>query len=190
MSLFLSVQCGAEYTVYRKILSEIENLPQLAGEILDLSGAIKKVSVELSHYAHLFFLGRGPSYAMALEAALKFKEITYIHAHAVPIGELKHGSLALIDSECPSIVFVPDDSYRQHNLSAIAEIQARGGKICAISQTPVAEAEWNIILPPCHPIFFGFLAATTGQLLAYHAAHALGREIDRPRNLAKSVTVR
>jgi glucosamine--fructose-6-phosphate aminotransferase (isomerizing) len=88
------------------------------------------------------------------------------------------------------VVFVPDDIYRQYNLSEISEIQARGGKICAISQTPVAEADWNIILPPCHPIFFGFLAATTGQLLAYHAAHKLGREIDRPRNLAKSVTVR
>jgi glutamine---fructose-6-phosphate transaminase (isomerizing) len=190
MSLFLSIQCGAEYTVYRKILSEIENLPQLAGDILDLSGSIKKVSVDLSRFAHLFFLGRGPSYAMALEAALKFKEITYIHAHAVPIWELKHGSLALIDANCPSVVFIPDDIHRQHNLSAIAEIQARGGKVCAISQTPIAEANWNIILPSCPPIFFGFLAATAGQLLAYHAAKELGREIDRPRNLAKSVTVR
>jgi glutamine---fructose-6-phosphate transaminase (isomerizing) len=190
MSLFLSVQCGAEYTVYRKILSEIENLPQLAWEILNLSGIIKKVSIELSQFTHLFFLGRGSSYAIALEAALKFKEITYIHAQALPTGELKHGSLALIDPECPSVVFAPDDIYRQYNLSEISEIRARGGKICAISQTPFAEADWNIILPPCHPIFFGFLAATTGQLLAYHAAHELGREIDRPRNLAKSVTVR
>ncbi len=76
------------------------------------------------------------------------------------------------------------------NTSAISEIRARGGKICAISQSPIPEAEWNIVLPKTHPIFFCFLASICGQLLAYHAADALGRDIDKPRNLAKSVTVR
>ena len=127
---------------------------------------------------------------VALEAALKFKEITYTHAHGVPLGELKHGTLALIDENCPSIVFIPSDTYFSQNISAIAEIQARGGKVCAISQKPILEAEWNIVLPDTNNIFYGFLASLCGQLLAYYAAEALGRDIDKPRNLAKSVTVR
>lgn len=108
----------------------------------------------------------------------------------MPLGELKHGTLALIDENCPSVVFVPNDKYLAQNTSAIAEIQARSGKVCAISQKPIPEAEWNIILPDSNPIFYGFLASICGQLLSYYAAESLGRDIDKPRNLAKSVTVR
>lgn len=190
LSLYFSVQSGADFRSYRSILDHIENLSLLAEEVLAMSAEIKKVSLDLSKYQHMLFLGRGSGVAIALEAALKFKEITYIHAHGLPLGELKHGSLALIDKDCPSIVFVPDDSYFSMNTSAISEIRARGGKICAISQQPIPDAEWNIVLPKTNPVFFGFLATIAGQLLAYHAADALGRDIDKPRNLAKSVTVR
>ncbi len=111
--------------------------------------------------------------AVALEAALKFKEITYIHAHGLPIGELKHGSLALIDELCPSVVFVPNDENKKRNLSSIEEIRSRGGRVCAISEFPIPEVEWNIVLPETNPVFFGFLASIAGQLLAYHAANHL-----------------
>ncbi len=158
--------------------------------MLESTHDIKKVAHALAGFEHMFFLGRGPSYAIALEAALKFKEITYIHAHASPLGELKHGPLALIDPRCPCVVFLPDGAGFEQGLVSISEIQARSGRVCVVSQSPVPGADWNIILPKCHPVFFGFLAAIAGQLLAYHAAHILGREIDKPRNLAKSVTVR
>ena len=127
---------------------------------------------------------------IAAEAALKFKEITYLHAHSMPLGELKHGSLALIDENCPSVVFLPDDPLLAQNRSSVAEIRARGGKVLAISAKPVAEADWNIVLPDATGTSFAFSATVVGQLLAYHAAKKLGREIDRPRNLAKSVTVK
>lgn len=184
------MQSGADFRRYREILDNIENLSLLAQDVLDRSDEIKKVAIRLAKYQHILFLGRGGSLAVALESALKFKEITYIHANGLPIGELKHGTLALIDENCPSVVFVPDDSYFAMNTSAIAEIRARGGKICAISQSPIPEAEWNIVIPKTNPIFYCFLASITGQLLAYYAADALGRDIDKPRNLAKCVTVR
>ncbi len=190
LSLYFSVQSGADFRQYREILDNIENLSLLASEVLEMSDEIKKTSIQLAKYQHILFLGRGSGLAIAYEAALKFKEITYIHANGVPLGELKHGSLALIDENCPSVVFIPDDSYFFMNSSAISEIRARGGKICVISQQPIPDAEWNIVLPKTNPIFFGFLASICGQLLAYHAADSLGRDIDKPRNLAKSVTVR
>ncbi|MFZ3232058.1 MAG: SIS domain-containing protein [Patescibacteria group bacterium] len=127
---------------------------------------------------------------IAAEAALKFKEITYLHAHAMPLGELKHGTLALIDENCPSVILLPDDSLFSQNKSSVAEIRARGGKVLAISAKPVTEADWNIVIPNAPGLTFGFAATVVGQLLAYHAALTLGREIDRPRNLAKSVTVK
>ena len=127
---------------------------------------------------------------LAAEAALKFKEITYLHAHAMPLGELKHGSLALIDPECPSVVFLPDDQLFSQNKSSVQEIRSRGGKVLAISSSPIPEADWNVVLPEGKGVIFAFCATVAGQLLAYHAANALGREIDRPRNLAKSVTVK
>jgi glucosamine--fructose-6-phosphate aminotransferase (isomerizing) len=190
LSLYFSVQSGADFRQYREILDHIENLSLLAQDVLDLSEKIKKISVQLAKFPHILFLGRGSSLAVAMESALKFKEISYIHANGLPLGELKHGTLALIDENCPSVVFVPDDAYFAMNTSAIAEIRARDGKICAISQRPIPEAEWNIVLPETNSIFYCFLASIAGQLLAYHAADSLGRDIDKPRNLAKSVTVR
>ncbi len=190
MSLFFSVQSGSDFRAYREILNDLENLSVLAHDVLDLSHKIKQISTDLAKYQHLFFLGRGACVAVAMESALKFKEITYLHAHGLALGELKHGSLALIDAKCPSVVFIPDDSNFKQNSSSIEEIRSRGGKVCAISQTPIANVDWNIILPQTNPIFYGFLAAIAGQLLAYHAADSLGRDIDKPRNLAKSVTVR
>jgi glutamine---fructose-6-phosphate transaminase (isomerizing) len=189
MSLFFSIQSSSDFKRYRDIFQGLEDLPALAQEVFKLEAQIAQIWKELSNYRHLFFLGRGANVAIAQESALKFKEVTYIHASALPIWELKHGTLALIDAYCPSIVFIPSDANFEKNRSAIREIQARNGKICAISEVPLDDVDWNIVIPRWQPIFYGFLAAITGQLLAYYAAKALGNEIDTPRNLAKSVTV-
>lgn len=118
------------------------------------------------------------------------KEISYIHSESYPAGELKHGPLALIDETIPSVVLIPHDEHEDHNISSISEIQARKGKILAISNKPLAQADRNIIIPETTSYLTPFLTTIVVQLLSYHTAHYLGREIDKPRNLAKSVTVK
>lgn len=154
-----------------------------------MEASIAKISKEFSVYKHCFFLGRGASIPVAMEAALKCKEISYIHATALPLGELKHGSLALIDENCPSVVFVPNDGCFAKSISNIEEIRARGGKVLAISEKPILEADWNIVIPESNAYIFPILASVAGELFAYHVAESLGHDIDKPRNLAKSVTV-
>ncbi len=118
------------------------------------------------------------------------KEISYIHSEAYPAGELKHGPLALIDERMPCVCIAVDDELFQQNLSSISEIQARKGKVLAISNKPIPQADRNIIIPQTHPLLMPCLTTIVTQLLAYHTADILGRDIDKPRNLAKSVTVK
>jgi glucosamine--fructose-6-phosphate aminotransferase (isomerizing) len=118
------------------------------------------------------------------------KEISYIHSESYPAGELKHGPLALIDENVPSIILVPNDEHEAHNISSIAEIQARKGKILAISNRKIENADRDIIIPETNSYLSPFLTTIVVQLLAYHTADILGRDIDKPRNLAKSVTVK
>jgi glucosamine--fructose-6-phosphate aminotransferase (isomerizing) len=190
LALFYAIKRGADFRRYRSALEDLKKLPDGMKHVLEMDSAIQKIAHELAQYSHLFFLGRGHMLPIVSEAALKFKEITYLHAHAMPLGELKHGTLALIDSGCPSVVCIPNDPLFRQNTSSIAEIQARGGKVLAISEKPIPQANWNLVLPECGETLFPFYATIAGQLLAYHAARSLGREIDRPRNLAKSVTVK
>ncbi len=190
LCLYFCVHSGADYRVYRSLIAEVASLPGLAHATLLLSSEIQKIAQDFTQYSHLFFIGRGSSYAVALEGALKFKEITYAHAHAIPAGELKHGSLALIDAHCPSVIYIPNDTNYRQNLSTIEEIRARGGKVLAIAETPISIADWNIIVPSSNPYFYGIIASIASQLFAYHTAKLLGRDIDKPRNLAKSVTVK
>jgi glutamine---fructose-6-phosphate transaminase (isomerizing) len=129
------------------VLGCLDELPVKAYEVLDLSRKIRKIANDFAQYEHCFFLSRGSGVAIAKEAALKDKEITYRHAQAMPLGELKHGSLALIDENCPSVVFVPNDESFLKNCSSIEEIRARGGKVLAISERPIESADWNIVLP-------------------------------------------
>lgn len=148
------------------------------------------IGQRIGQYHDMFYLGRGNQYPIAAEWSLKIKEISYIHAESYPSGELKHGPLALMSDQVPTVVIAVDDPLFAMNSSTIAEVQARKGQVIAIANDPIASAEWTIVIPRTHYLLAPFLTTIVMQLLAYHTAYALGREIDKPRNLAKSVTVK
>ena len=127
---------------------------------------------------------------IAHESSLKFKEISYLHSESYPSGELKHGPLALIDKNIPSILLAPNDLMFEKNISSIQEIKARNGKVLTISDKDIPNSDWNIVLPSTIDEIYPFLTVVVGQLLSYHVANLLGKDIDKPRNLAKSVTVK
>ena len=142
----------------------------------------------------VLYLGRGPDYPMALEGALKLKEISYIHAEGYAAGEMKHGPIALIDDEVPVIVLAPSGPLFEKTVSNMQEVRARGGKIVLISDgRGIAEAGEGcmatIEMPEVHPLIAPLVYAVPVQLLAYHVAVLKGTDVDQPRNLAKSVTV-
>ena len=148
---------------------------------------------ELSKARDVLYLGRGISYPLALEGALKLKEISYIHAEGYAAGELKHGPIALIDENVPVIVVAPADELFEKTVSNMQEVAARGGKIVLLSDAPAERAgcalEAHIQMPTVHPFVNPLLYAVPVQLLAYHTAVFMGTDVDQPRNLAKSVTV-
>jgi glucosamine--fructose-6-phosphate aminotransferase (isomerizing) len=175
-------------------LSALRNLPGLMNHALSLSQAIADIAEDLAKAQDILFLGRGAMYPMALEGALKLKEISYIHAEGYASGELKHGPIALIDARVPVIVMAPRDALFEKTVSNMQEVMARHGKVLLISDAQgVAEAgmgTWaTLTLPEVPPAFAPILYAVPAQLLAYHTAIAKGTDVDQPRNLAKSVTV-
>ena len=175
-------------------LSDLRALPVALNAALDLSGAIKSAARKLSEATDVLFLGRGLMYPMALEAALKLKEISYIHAEAYASGELKHGPIALIDKTMPVVVMAPRDALFDKTVSNMQEVMARGGKVMLITDAEgAAEASdqtWQVIvMPRVDAVLTPILYALPAQLLAYHTAVAKGTDVDQPRNLAKSVTV-
>ncbi len=180
---------------YQELLSEFLGLPRLLDKSLSLSSSIMALAADLADAPIVLFLGRGGDYPLALEGALKFKEITYIHAEGYPGGELKHGPLALVDQGTPVISLIsPDSRLLPKMVSNMQETLARGARLTGISSesafsdmAPVVSTELS--LPDCSPIFFPILSSIPLQLLAYHTACARGLNVDRPRNLAKSVTV-
>ena len=142
----------------------------------------------------VLYLGRGPDYPLALEGALKLKEISYIHAEGYAAGEMKHGPIALIDDKVPVIVLAPSGPLFEKTVSNMHEVRARGGKIVLISDYDGIQAAGDgcistITMPKSHPLIAPMIYAIAVQLLAYHVAIAKGTDIDQPRNLAKSVTV-
>ena len=145
-------------------------------------------------HARRLFLGRGLSYPIALEGALKFKELTYLHAEGYPAGEMKHGPLALVENGMPVIVIAPKDRFYEKTISNMQEVIARGGKILLISdhaeEVATSENIWSEFrIPKIHKFLSPFLSNIPLQLLAYYVALKKGNDIDKPRNLAKSVTV-
>jgi len=171
-------------------LSDLRNLPGLMNHALGLSAAIASVAEELAEAQDVLFLGRGAMYPLALEGALKLKEISYIHAEGYASGELKHGPIALIDV----IVLAPRDQLFDKTVSNMQEVMARHGKVLLISDAQGVEEAgqgvWkSLTLPEVAPAFAPILYALPAQLLAYHTAIAKGTDVDQPRNLAKSVTV-
>ncbi|WP_417279401.1 glutamine--fructose-6-phosphate transaminase (isomerizing) [Celeribacter sp.] len=175
-------------------LAELRTLPGLLTRALDLDDRLNAVSNELSEATDVLFLGRGPMYPLALEGALKLKEISYIHAEGYASGELKHGPIALIDSHTPVIVFAPHDALFDKTVSNMQEVMARGGKVLLVSDKKgldvASDGVWQAVQMPEVPDFFApLLYAIPAQLIAYHTAVAKGTDVDQPRNLAKSVTV-
>jgi glucosamine--fructose-6-phosphate aminotransferase (isomerizing) len=175
----------------------LAEIPGRAAEVLNHDGRIAELARELSEASDVLYLGRGTSYPIALEGALKLKEISYIHAEAYAAGEMKHGPIALIDEDVPVIVIAPGgDPLFDKTAANVQEVIARGGKVIFLSDGPgiakmKAQAKpWaTIALPTVDPFVAPILYAIPVQLLAYHAAIAKGTDVDQPRNLAKSVTV-
>jgi len=175
-------------------LVALSALPGLMNAALSLSDPIARVAEDLAKAQDILFLGRGSMFPLALEGALKLKEISYIHAEGYASGELKHGPIALIDADVPVIVLAPKDGLFDKTVSNMQEVMARHGKVVLLSDAAGIEAAgqgtWKTLtLPAVDPLWAPILYAVPAQLLAYHTAIAKGTDVDQPRNLAKSVTV-
>ena len=149
---------------------------------------------DIARMRDVLYLGRGTSYPLALEGALKLKEISYIHAEGYAAGELKHGPIALIDQDMPVIVIAPNDGVLEKTISNMQEVAARGGRLILIGDSNLArdfasEAAASIVMQDVAPQFAAMVYAVPIQLIAYHTAITMGKDADQPRNLAKSVTV-
>ena len=172
----------------------ITEVPSRAAEILNHDEALREIAQEVAKARDVLFLGRGTGYPIAMEGALKLKEISYIHAEGYAAGEMKHGPIALIDDNVPVIFVAPSDQWFDKVVSNVQEVAARGGQVILIvdhdgDKRTGAMATAKVALPRVHPFVAPILYAIPVQLLAYHAAVAKGTDIDQPRNLAKSVTV-
>ncbi|MBM4296618.1 MAG: glutamine--fructose-6-phosphate transaminase (isomerizing) [Deltaproteobacteria bacterium] len=177
----------------RKLLRDLMHLPSWIEKALEIEGPVKELARELMHSQDFLYLGRGINYPIALEGALKLKEISYIHAEGYPAGEMKHGPIALIDETMPVVVLAPRDRYFQKTLSNLKEVDARGGKVIALTDDPKAAGELNahrvLTLPKASHYLTPIVMTIPLQLLAYYIAVHRGTNVDQPRNLAKSVTV-
>jgi glucosamine--fructose-6-phosphate aminotransferase (isomerizing) len=172
--------------------SHLMKVPELMERTLKKDSEIKELAKELVYAKDFLYLGRGINYPIALEGALKLKEISYIHAEGYPAGEMKHGPIALIEQGLPVVVIATKDDVFEKTLSNIEEVKTRGGKVIAITDEPAHlkdKADHIIEVPSTHPMFAPFLTVLPLQLLAYHVALLKGCDVDQPRNLAKSVTV-
>jgi glucosamine--fructose-6-phosphate aminotransferase (isomerizing) len=178
----------------RARLDSLRAVPGLMNAALALSDPIARIAEDLGKAQDILFLGRGPMFPLALEGALKLKEISYIHAEGYASGELKHGPIALIDAAVPVIVLAPKDALFDKTVSNMQEVMARNGKVLLLSDAGGVETAgpgtWKTLtLPAVDPHWAPILYAVPAQLLAYHTAIAKGTDVDQPRNLAKSVTV-
>jgi glutamine---fructose-6-phosphate transaminase (isomerizing) len=174
-----------------RIVSGLRALPEQVNRILASEEDIAAIAHRFAEAEHMFFVGRVGGWPVAREGAQKLKEISYVHAEAYQAGELKHGPLALIHPDMPSVVIIPSDDLVSKNLSTIEQIKARGGPVIAVTSAEIPDgmADAVIRIPRAEPELEPILLNAPLQLLAYHAAAKLGRDIDKPRNLAKSVTV-
>jgi glucosamine--fructose-6-phosphate aminotransferase (isomerizing) len=193
VALFVGRQRGLSVVMGNRIAKELLTLPEKVEIIFAQEKTIAKLAKKYSKYHDLFFLGRKYNYPIAYEGALKLKEISYLHAEGYGAGDLKHGPIALIDKNFPSIVLAPQDSVYEKVLSNIQEVKARSGRVLAIATVGdkhIAEVADDVIyIPKTLEMLTPLLAIVPLQLLAYYIADTLKRDIDQPRNLAKSVTV-
>lgn len=178
----------------RRLVDALVSVPGLMTEALRAEEQIEALAREIAKAKDVLYLGRGTSFPLALEGALKLKEISYIHAEGYAAGELKHGPIALVDETMPVIVIAPHDHVFEKTVSNMQEVAARGGRILLITDRAGAEAAGmetmgTIVMPDCDPVVAPLVYAVAVQLLAYHTAVFMGKDVDQPRNLAKSVTV-
>jgi glucosamine--fructose-6-phosphate aminotransferase (isomerizing) len=179
---------------YHAHITDLNRIPRLVSQALGIDTAVQKVAHKLAIAQDVIFLGRGAMYPIAMEGALKLKEISYIHAEGYPSGELKHGPIALIDKKVPVVVLAPMDPLFEKSISNMQEVMARSGKVlllsCQQGLNAASEGTWSTLtMPATSELLAPILYAIPAQLLAYHTAVAKGTDADQPRNLAKSVTV-
>ncbi len=175
------------------IARALQKMPETINEVLKLAPKVEQLSHTFTFAHNFLYLGRGYNYPTALEGALKLKEISYIHAEGYPAAEMKHGPIALIDDEMPSVVIAPNDSLYDKIVSNVQQVKARGGKVVAITnhgnESMARLADFCLDIPEVPECLTPIVASVPLQLLAYHIAVNKGRNVDKPRNLAKSVTV-
>lgn len=172
-----------------KVLEEAKKLPRLIKEVLDRRDEFKKIAKEIYNKEDVFFIGRKIDYATSLEGSLKLKEVSYIHSEAYQAGELKHGTISLIEEGMPVFSIVTDDSIKEKTVSNIEEVKSRGAKTIIISNESWENQKLQIVVPKVSEYFQPILIVPTLQLIAYETAKLRGCDIDKPKNLAKSVTV-
>jgi glucosamine--fructose-6-phosphate aminotransferase (isomerizing) len=189
----LAKRRGAGEAQERELVDALHALPSLLQQALEMDAAIREVAEQFAEKRHALFLGRGALYPIALEGALKLKEISYIHAEAYAAGELKHGPLALVDDDMPVVTVAPNNELLEKLRSNLAEVQARGGRlyVFADANAGFSDSEQITVIPMPHvpPILEPAVYTIPLQLLSYHVAVLKGTDVDQPRNLAKSVTV-
>lgn len=178
----------------QELVRQLSEAPRFLNQVLKLEDEIAAVCTDLAKVNHVLYLGRGTSFPLAMEGALKLKEISYIHAEGYAAGELKHGPIALIDEAMPVIVIAPSDRLYEKTVSNMQEVAARGGRIILITDKKGAESASvdtmaTIVLPDVPEFITPLVYALPIQMLAYHTAVLMGTDVDQPRNLAKSVTV-
>jgi glucosamine--fructose-6-phosphate aminotransferase (isomerizing) len=177
----------------RKLLRDLMHLPAWIEDALKLEDEVKELARELMHSQDFLYLGRGLNYPIALEGALKLKEISYIHAEGYPAGEMKHGPIALIDEKMPVVVLAPRDRYFEKTIGNLKEVESRGGKVIVLTDDIKTSREVSafrlLTLPKASHYLTPIVMTIPLQLLAYHIAVHRGTDVDQPRNLAKSVTV-
>ncbi|TAK97036.1 glutamine--fructose-6-phosphate transaminase (isomerizing) [Patescibacteria group bacterium] len=193
LTLMLGRQRGMSFVMGQRIATEMAKIPKQIEKMLKTSKDIKKIAKKYLKYQNFLYMGRKYNYPIALEGSLKIKEIAYVHAEGYPSGEMKHGPIALIDKNFPSIFVTPKDSVYEKNLSGMQEIKARGGKIIAIAtegdKAIQKIADDVIYIPKTLEMLTPLLSVIPLQLLAYYVGVGRGYDVDKPRNLAKSVTV-
>ena len=172
-----------------KVLEEAEKLPRLIKEVLDRRDEYKKVAKEIYNKEDIFFIGRKIDYATSMEGSLKLKEVSYIHSEAYQAGELKHGTISLVEEGMPVFAIVTDDTIKDKTVSNIEEVKSRGAKTIIISNEKWQTEDLQVTVPKISPYFQPILIVPTLQLIAYETAKLRGCDIDKPKNLAKSVTV-
>ncbi|HEX7632503.1 MAG TPA: glutamine--fructose-6-phosphate transaminase (isomerizing), partial [Lacunisphaera sp.] len=193
LALYIGRMHDLSFGAGQRYVTALKSAPDLVRQALKQADHIKGIAKRYAHYTDMLFLGRLSLYPIALEGALKLKEISYIHAEGYPAAEMKHGPIALISEKCPSVFLAPNGEILNKIISSMQEIKARKGKIIAVItegvELPAGLADEIITVPDCHEAVLPIVYSVPVQLLSYYIAVERGCDVDKPRNLAKSVTV-